>query len=53
MATPQVYAANAAAVLRGMLRISPAEYDDRAVAAIIERAVADATVEFEDLAAGK
>ena len=49
MATPQVHAANAAAVLRGMLRISPAEYDDRAVAAIIERAVADATVEFEDL----
>ena len=49
MATPQVHAANAAAALRGMLRISPAEYDDRGVAAIIERAVADATAELEDL----
>ncbi len=46
---PRVHTASAVAALRGMLRLSPAEYDDRGVAAIIERAVADATAELEAL----
>jgi PAS domain S-box-containing protein len=49
MTAPQVHAASAVAALRGMLRLSPAEYDDRGVAAIIEGAVADATAEIEAL----
>src|SRR5260370_31145695 len=49
MPTMQVHAANAAAALYGMLHISPADEDARGVAAIIERAVVDATAELETL----
>ena len=49
MTAPRVHAANAAAALRGMLHLSPADYDARGVATIIERALADAAAELEDL----